>query len=254
MSFDVLVIGSGAWASRPRSRCPRRRARRRRDEGDVRRATPPRRRAGSRPRSGPTTRPSSTPTTSGAPRTRRPTARLVEILTGDAPAAIGWLEELGVAFTREDGGYRSRAAAARPAKRLLQVGDRTGHAITKALREAYEASDGTVFAEPPAARPRAHGVGLARARSSTTASSWTSTRRPSSSPPAAAASGGRGARRALDEPSRARPARSPDRARARRGGARPRRAAVPPERRRLAARPMQGTRSPRRRAPTALCS
>src|SRR5919206_3512814 len=31
--------------------------------------------------------------------------RLVEILTGDAPAAIAWLEELGVSFTRENGGY-----------------------------------------------------------------------------------------------------------------------------------------------------
>src|SRR5581483_9325323 len=32
--------------------------------------------------------------------------RLVEALTGDAPSAIAWLEELGVEFTRENGGYR----------------------------------------------------------------------------------------------------------------------------------------------------
>src|SRR5881394_3763221 len=32
--------------------------------------------------------------------------RLVEILTSEAPGAIHWLEELGVAFTKEDGGYR----------------------------------------------------------------------------------------------------------------------------------------------------
>src|ERR671936_632827 len=30
---------------------------------------------------------------------------LVEILTGEAPRAIHWLEELGVTFTRENGGY-----------------------------------------------------------------------------------------------------------------------------------------------------
>src|SRR2546428_2408770 len=32
--------------------------------------------------------------------------QLVEILTSEAAGAIRWLEELGVAFTRENGGYR----------------------------------------------------------------------------------------------------------------------------------------------------
>src|SRR5438046_9360829 len=32
--------------------------------------------------------------------------RLVEVLTGEASGAIAWLEELGVQFTRENGGYR----------------------------------------------------------------------------------------------------------------------------------------------------
>src|SRR5919108_3259915 len=32
--------------------------------------------------------------------------RLVEVLTGDAQSAIHWLEELGVEFTRENGGHR----------------------------------------------------------------------------------------------------------------------------------------------------
>src|ERR671936_1481830 len=32
--------------------------------------------------------------------------RLVEVLTGEAPSAICWLESHGVEFTRENGGYR----------------------------------------------------------------------------------------------------------------------------------------------------
>src|SRR5215813_2132730 len=69
--------------------------------------------------------------------------RLVDVLTGEAPGAIHWLEELGVEFTRENGGYRLARCGGASRKRLLQVGDRTGHAITKALREAFEAGGGT---------------------------------------------------------------------------------------------------------------
>jgi len=71
--------------------------------------------------------------------------RLVEVLTSEAPSAIHWLEELGVEFTRENGGYRLARCGGASAKRLLQVGDRTGHAITKALREAAEAHDDVTF-------------------------------------------------------------------------------------------------------------
>src|SRR5712691_1303425 len=71
---------------------------------------------------------------------------LVEVLTSEAPSAIHWLEELGVEFTKENGGYRLARCGGASAKRLLQVGDRTGHAITKALREAWEAGPGTTFA------------------------------------------------------------------------------------------------------------
>ena len=67
---------------------------------------------------------------------------LVAVLTSEAPSAIHWLEELGVEFTRSNGGYRLARCGGASKKRLLQVGDRTGHAITKALREAYEASSG----------------------------------------------------------------------------------------------------------------
>jgi L-aspartate oxidase len=74
---------------------------------------------------------------------------LVEVLTSEAPSAIHWLEELGVAFTRENGGYRLARCGGASAKRLLQVGDRTGHAITKALREAWEAGSGTTYTNAP---------------------------------------------------------------------------------------------------------
>jgi aspartate oxidase len=77
--------------------------------------------------------------------------KLVEILTGEAQSAIHWLEELGVPFTKENGGYRIARCGGATRKRLLQVGDRTGHAITTALREAWEAGDGTTFAKSPLA-------------------------------------------------------------------------------------------------------
>jgi L-aspartate oxidase len=74
---------------------------------------------------------------------------LVEILTSEAPSAIHWLEELGVEFTRENGGYRLARCGGASRKRLLQVGDRTGHAITKALRDAVESSSVTTFPNSP---------------------------------------------------------------------------------------------------------
>src|SRR5207247_7951093 len=75
--------------------------------------------------------------------------RLVEVLTGEAPTAIHWLEEHGVEFTRENGGYRLARCGGASRKRLLQVGDRTGHAITTALREAWESGGGTSFPKSP---------------------------------------------------------------------------------------------------------
>src|SRR3954449_5109044 len=75
--------------------------------------------------------------------------RLVEVLTGEAPGAIHWLEELGVQFTCENGGYRLAKCGGASRKRLLQVGDRTGHAITVALRDAVEGSSIQTFAKSP---------------------------------------------------------------------------------------------------------
>ena len=75
--------------------------------------------------------------------------RLVDVLTSEAPSAIHWLEELGVEFTRENGGYRLARCGGASRKRLLQVGDRTGLAITTALREAFEAGSGTPLPKSP---------------------------------------------------------------------------------------------------------
>jgi L-aspartate oxidase len=85
--------------------------------------------------------------------------RLVEILTSEAPDAIHWLEEKGVVFTRQNGGYRLARCGGASRKRLLQVGDRTGHAITQALRDAFEASDGTALPHHPLVdlQPRENG-------------------------------------------------------------------------------------------------
>jgi aspartate oxidase len=75
--------------------------------------------------------------------------RLAEILTDEAPGAIHWLEEHGVEFTRENGNYRLARCGGASRKRLLQVGDRTGHAITTALRDAFLASSGEALPNSP---------------------------------------------------------------------------------------------------------
>jgi L-aspartate oxidase len=68
---------------------------------------------------------------------------LVEVLTTEAPSAIHWLEELGVRFTRSNGGYRLARCGGASRARLLQVGDRTGQVVTKALRDGCAASSCT---------------------------------------------------------------------------------------------------------------
>jgi succinate dehydrogenase / fumarate reductase flavoprotein subunit/L-aspartate oxidase len=84
--------------------------------------------------------------------------RLVEVLTSDACNAIHWLESLGVEFTHDTvngapsgrrSGYRLARCGGASAKRLLQVGDRTGHAITTALREAVESVESATVTTLP---------------------------------------------------------------------------------------------------------
>src|SRR3954453_13364608 len=59
--------------------------------------------------------------------------RLAEGLAGGAPAAIERLAGFGVEFTRNGDGYRLARCGGATRRRLLQVGDRTGHAIATAL-------------------------------------------------------------------------------------------------------------------------
>src|SRR5947199_5320576 len=75
--------------------------------------------------------------------------RLVGVLTSEAPAAIHWLEENGVEFTRENGGYRLARCGGASRRRLLQVGDRTGLALTTALRDTFLDWSGTALPNSP---------------------------------------------------------------------------------------------------------
>ena len=75
--------------------------------------------------------------------------QLVRVLTSEAPGAIAWLEELGVEFNRENGGYRLARCGGASRKRLLQVGDRTGHALTTAVRDAAQARAVEAFPHHP---------------------------------------------------------------------------------------------------------
>ena len=67
---------------------------------------------------------------------------LARVLADEGPATVAWLEELGVAFTREaDGELRIARCGGATRKRLLQVGDQTGLAIAGALRAAVGERD-----------------------------------------------------------------------------------------------------------------
>jgi L-aspartate oxidase len=86
---------------------------------------------------------------------------LVSVLTGEAPEAIAWLEQLGVEFSREGDGYRLARCGGASTRRLLQVGDRTGHAIAHALRGALAAENVEIHGHAPLValeRPNGHFV------------------------------------------------------------------------------------------------
>jgi L-aspartate oxidase len=84
---------------------------------------------------------------------------LVSVLTSEAPGAVAWLESLGVEFSREGDGYRLARCGGATARRLLQVGDRTGHAIAHALRGALAAEGVEIHGHTPLVsldRPNGH--------------------------------------------------------------------------------------------------
>src|SRR3954463_11285661 len=56
---------------------------------------------------------------------------LVEVLTSEAPSAIHWLEELGVQFTRENGGYRLARCGGAGRQRVAPGGGPPRPATTK---------------------------------------------------------------------------------------------------------------------------
>src|SRR6476620_1663427 len=81
---------------------------------------------------------------------------LVSVLTGEAPEAIAWLEQLGVEFSREGDGYRLARCGGASTRRLLQVGDRTGHAIVHALRGALAAEGVEIHGHAALTKPNGH--------------------------------------------------------------------------------------------------
>src|SRR4029077_13151310 len=76
-----------------------------------------------------------------------------------APGAIPRLQEIGFEHTRETGGYRLARCGGATRKRLLQGGDRTGHAITKGLRDACASGSGTSSEPAPLAELEQTGNG-----------------------------------------------------------------------------------------------
>ena len=160
--------------------------------------------------------------------------RLVEMLTAEAPAAIHWLEELGVEFTRENGGYRLARCGGSSRKRLLQVGDRPA---TRSRRRCATPTPPRAAQDFPKARS-------SRSSSARTAGSQRAAKERHElvidAGAVVLAAGGRCFREAEErgELSTNHPGATGEvtpRDRARRRDARPRCAPVPPERRRVAA-------------------
>src|SRR5258707_12800048 len=69
--------------------------------------------------------------------------RLVTVLTSEAPSAIHWLEELGVQFTQENGGYRLARCGGGGRKRTPPGGGPAGPREPRAGGGGCRAGSGT---------------------------------------------------------------------------------------------------------------
>ena len=70
---------------------------------------------------------------------------LARKLTAEGPAAIRFLEDVGVAFSRDDGTLRTLRCGGASRPRLLQAGERTGAEMVRGLRTAVRASGAEVW-------------------------------------------------------------------------------------------------------------
>ena len=112
---------------------------------------------------------------------------LVSVLTSEAPEAIGWLESIGVEFSRDGGGYRLARCGGASVPRLLQVGDRTGH-VDREVAAAELDRRGIAIHDHTAARSASSApTATSRRRCAAATTSTGSTPARSSWPPAAAA-------------------------------------------------------------------
>src|ERR687891_2054191 len=106
-SFDVLVVGSGASGLAAALSAERARARvALAAKGSLQSCNSAKAQGGIQAAFGPDDSPEQHAEDVWQSSHQTADRRLVEILTSEAPGAIHWLEELGVEFTRENGGYR----------------------------------------------------------------------------------------------------------------------------------------------------
>src|SRR2546429_282609 len=77
---------------------------------------------------------------------------LVDVLTGEAPSAIHWLEEHGVEFTRENGGYRPPRGGGPSPKGPPPGGAPPGDPVTNPPRGPFPTLSGEAIPRRPPVR------------------------------------------------------------------------------------------------------